>query len=258
MTSSMKKRLWFVVIVIAALASFVGTAPICNDKDWDRVADEDDNCADMYNPQQSDEDGDLIGDACDNNTPMHESRFGHCYRTNWDGFTGPGFEDIPLTIYTPNQQFGTGRLRWPDMIHDTLEDGPLSQNNYGIWFMGQWIGVEYATATYFEAVATETNGNNVVTKIEGYYQMLDCENCDFNLTWSTMWDSTMVGDIMPADFCDLEVDDDTMADDDAADDDAVDDDLVDDDASDDDAGDDDAGDDDASGDDDNDDSGCGC
>jgi len=261
MTASTKKTLWFVALLIAALASFVGTAPICNDKDWDRVADEEDNCPDMYNPQQGDEDGDIVGDACDGTTTMHEYRFGHCYRTNWDGFTGPGFEDIPLTIYSPRQQFGAGRLRWPDMIHDTLEDGPLAQNGEGIWFMGQWIGVEYATATFFEAFVTETNENDVVTKIEGYYQMLDCENCDYTVSWQTVWDATMVGELMPPEFCDYEVDDDTTADDDA-DDDTVDDDAADDDSDDDDDDDDDdSGDDDddaAADDDDDDDSGCGC
>jgi hypothetical protein len=39
--------------------------PPVNDSDGDGVSDENDNCVNTYNPDQSDVDGDLTGDACD-------------------------------------------------------------------------------------------------------------------------------------------------------------------------------------------------
>ena len=39
--------------------------PSCVDPDGDEVCSEDDNCPDTYNPDQTDTDGDLEGDACD-------------------------------------------------------------------------------------------------------------------------------------------------------------------------------------------------
>jgi hypothetical protein len=251
------------------MLGLIAAAPVCNDKDWDGIQDKDDNCADIYNPLQADENANGIGDPCDINTPMHEFHFASCYRTNWSGLTGPGFEDIAFSLYSPNQLLGTGRLDWPDMIHDTLEDGPLEQNGRDIWFMGQWIGAEIATATYFEGTMAAADDHNVITKIQGSYQMLECDNCEYNLTWSAKWQGTFTGDVMPPEYCKLPGDDDTALDDDTTDDDATDDDAVDDDATSDDdasADDDSAGDDDAtadddhaaSGDDDNSGSGCGC
>jgi hypothetical protein len=48
---------------------FTGNVAGAPDGDVDAVADESDNCANVYNPDQADSDGDSIGDACDSVEP---------------------------------------------------------------------------------------------------------------------------------------------------------------------------------------------
>ena len=262
---------WFSALILAVLmCGLIGAKVICNDVDFDLVQDDVDNCVENYNPNQQDEDGDSLGDPCDNQTPYHEYKFGPCYRTNYPPFTGAGWEDIK-TIVAPN---GPGRydltLIWPDKKREFPEIGPGQENGRDIWGMSQWIGVEYATGTRFEATMAEANNAGYVAHFDGSFVFLECENCEFNMDWTEFGRGNITGDIMPAEFCGLELDDDTTVpiDDDTADDDttpdddsANDDNTDDDDAADDDAADDDAADDDqVAGDDDNNDdsSACGC
>ncbi len=52
----------------------------CIDDDQDDICEGEDNCPEVYNPDQTDIDGDLVGDACDT-----------CTDTDGDGFGNPGF-----------------------------------------------------------------------------------------------------------------------------------------------------------------------
>jgi hypothetical protein len=253
---------WFRLAVLGGLlvVGLVGAKVVCYDSDFDEIPDEDDNCAMIFNPAQADEDGDSLGDPCDDNTPQHNVSFARCYRSNWSEFHGAGWEDIETRLI-PN---GPGRfdvlLRWPDVIHDTLEKGPGQHNRRDIWFMVLWLGVTLCTATYVEGTTVQTTEEGEAYAIEGTYVFLEIPDCGnyFEPPWQWMWAGTWTANLMPLEYCGLEPGDDDTADDDAADDDEVpddDDDDADDDATDDDATDDDA----AVGDDDDDnDDGCGC
>ncbi|MDD5427306.1 MAG: SBBP repeat-containing protein, partial [candidate division Zixibacteria bacterium] len=71
----------------------------CIDDDQDDICESEDNCPEVYNPGQTDTDGDLVGDACDT-----------CTDTDGDGFGNPGFaantcntDNCPY-IYNPEQE----------------------------------------------------------------------------------------------------------------------------------------------------------
>ena len=69
------------------------------DSDGDGAIDSVDNCPGLYNPSQADNDGDLIGNHCDN-----------CTDIDGDGYGNPGYaanicpDDNCPSIYNPNQE----------------------------------------------------------------------------------------------------------------------------------------------------------
>ncbi|MDP8225364.1 MAG: hypothetical protein P9L99_18525 [Candidatus Lernaella stagnicola] len=232
-------RLTSFLLLAALSALFIG-AQVCNDMDWDDIADEEDNCPEQYNPLQANEDTDALGDACDPETPMHGHSLGRCYRSNWQGFTGTFWDDIQTTL-TP--QDGSGimsvKLLWPDMVQDLLERGPGRHNGHDIWFMtANTSGMTYF-ATFVEGAASQVDEKGVISQFTGSFTFLECEECwpdvdeDDYESWEWVGESTWTADIMPPGFCDLEDEepyfDDDVTDDDTADDDTADDDTIDDD-----------------------------
>jgi hypothetical protein len=52
-------------LYLLIILAFVSTFTYCQDTDNDGIFDNEDNCPNISNPNQADEDGDTIGDACD-------------------------------------------------------------------------------------------------------------------------------------------------------------------------------------------------
>ncbi len=59
-----------------AAAAEQGLQPLGGDSDGDGVADDNDNCPDVQNPDQTDSDGNGIGDACDQQQPVDTDQDG--------------------------------------------------------------------------------------------------------------------------------------------------------------------------------------
>lgn len=105
------------------------TEPALADLDGDGIPDIDDNCPTVINPQQSDCDGDLTGDACDNDFPQNCA--GSSSDTDGDG-VDDGQDNCPFA-FNPDQidEDGDGAGDSCDIcpshrLHDEDGDGALN------------------------------------------------------------------------------------------------------------------------------------
>lgn len=140
------------------------------DTDWDDVVDSQDNCAETYNPAQSDEDADGIGDACDAQTPFHGLNFGGCYRSDYQDMMNGWSETVTLTMSSRT----TFKISM-DNHASWVEVGPGTTNGDTIWFYGTEEGGDLATMTTAELQGVDSNGDGLVDSAEGPVQILRCE-----------------------------------------------------------------------------------
>ncbi len=114
------------------------------DSDGDGVLDSEDNCPDVFNPDQADADGDGIGDACD------ESTVAICLSVTADAQTVHAGEMVRFTYVVTN----TGEV---DLTDVTIGDGFGNTINVGFLAAG-------ATTTYDinEHIYTTTTNNVTV------------------------------------------------------------------------------------------------
>ena len=169
-----------IACMAAILLLMPAFTPMCGyDADWDGVAEKEDNCQAFYNPGQTDADEDLIGDACDADTPQGGLVVAGCYDTVWPPLTGIGWEAF-MEILGPT------------------EDGVIGVFIY--WVNGEWTEAGFGTTdetrvwyevdnkhnpflytwTLGEGLAEDLDGDDIADVISGVWTMLECDSLDGN------------------------------------------------------------------------------
>jgi hypothetical protein len=194
-------------LALAMLGLLALAAPSCIpiDTDWDGYKDEEDNCPLNFNPAQSDEDNDGLGDACDKDTPLHKNTFGTCYKSNWN-LKGRFWTDIETGFTPTGATTFDAYLLYPDLSGPTIEKGPGKHDGEEIWYMTESRDHTSFYATYVEGKVAEADKDGQATQIKGSYIMMVCEECS-DPSVPEHWQVEIptdewTADIMPEEFCD--------------------------------------------------------
>ncbi len=94
-----------------------------NDVDNDTIINAEDNCKDIYNPDQKDIDGDLIGDTCDYDNTV-KNPFDSDVDKDW---VGDSLDNCKY-LYNPNQKDSNGDGFW-DICMDDDNDNIIGNND---------------------------------------------------------------------------------------------------------------------------------
>ena len=127
--------------------------PVCADADGDGVCDKEDNCPDVYNPDQADADGDGVGDACDGcPDDPNKTEPGICgcgvADTDSDGDGTADCNDNCPDVYNPDQADADG-----DGVGDACDgcpDDPNKTHPSLEWVDGYWLAFRQKGTSYIE------------------------------------------------------------------------------------------------------------
>jgi len=229
------KKSWINLLVLAAFVAvtmmFLPGVPACDDRDRDNIGNSEDNCGWFYNPGQQDEDEDSLGDACDSETPLHGLEFARCYRATLTPPRGQGYENLVTVVAVDDEGRMQVTVDMPPELFNRQLVGDGAHNQRDIWFMIEdttWL--DYY-ALLVEGTTATADEENVITRLEGVYNLLTCPGCfgdpdveyDY-VNWSDFSQGVWTAEIAPLEYCGLEPIDDDTVDDDTVDDDDVDDD----------------------------------
>ena len=141
---------------------FFGCQPAGVDRDC--VPEDLDNCAEIYNPEQSDDDGDGLGDPCDADTPQYGLSFQGCY----DGFWYTWSDLHPFHMKIEEQVPGIVQVTVADFGY-LISSGEGPTNGDEFWVMTEGYTYYDRFTHSVEGSGDDNNGDDLADYITGLY-----------------------------------------------------------------------------------------
>lgn len=162
-------------------------------QDWDEVPDRIDNCVGLYNPLQTDDDADGIGDPCDDDTEHYGVSLEGCYIHNWvPALHGFGWADLPVQL----RQYGSSILDVTMWITWWELEGEGQTNGQGVWYdIVDDHNPYYNIRVLIDGEGEDLDGDGFADVLSGVYKILECSSAydicngveDPSTPWEVHW-----------------------------------------------------------------------